>query len=645
LPPFRRIGLMKASAVPASDDCAVAKEPRVTFGVIVLNGEPFTRYCLRALYPFAHQIVVVEGAVPAAAGVASPDGHSTDGTLDTLHAFKRSEDPEGKLLIVTAEDNGHPNGFWPGEKHEQSGAFARRATGDYLWQVDIDEFYRPDDMRTVLKLLRDDPQVTAMSFKQISFWGGFDYVVDGWYLRRGADIYHRLFRWRPEYRYVTHRPPTVTDESGRDLRSVGWISGNELAKDGVHLYHYSLTFPKQVHEKCAYYQAADWAARGRARNWAENEYARLSNPFRVHNIYGLPSWLERFRGQHPEQIEALRRDIVEGRLLIELRPIHDVEQLLRSPLYRIARFGVKLLDPVHRWLLRGGRWLRTPADLLRRGVLKGGRLFTMTATEVLQRLRHLLAKYHRRLRLRLNDWFVKHLSVDIVTGSRVHKVPGLERIGSEYGGWIIPTSLIGAGSICYCVGVGEDISFDLAIISRFDCQVYAFDPTPRARQYVEQHAGDEQNLHFSEIGLWEHDGVVRFYAPRDPAHVSHSIVNLQRTDTFFEAPCKRLSTVLKENGHRRIDLLKMDIEGAEYRVVDSIIEDELDIGIICVEYDEAWNKLDEAYVRRIRKSVSRLRKYGYSMVAVDQRCDYTFVKNSLLRASNGNGDASGPGEA
>jgi hypothetical protein len=29
--------------------------PKITFGIIVLNGEPFTRYCLRALYRFAQQ--------------------------------------------------------------------------------------------------------------------------------------------------------------------------------------------------------------------------------------------------------------------------------------------------------------------------------------------------------------------------------------------------------------------------------------------------------------------------------------------------------------------------------------------------------------------------------------------------------------
>jgi hypothetical protein len=63
----------------------------------VLNGEPFTRYCLRALYPFAHEILVVEGAAPAAAKVATPGGHSTDGTLETLYRFKAEEDPKGKI--------------------------------------------------------------------------------------------------------------------------------------------------------------------------------------------------------------------------------------------------------------------------------------------------------------------------------------------------------------------------------------------------------------------------------------------------------------------------------------------------------------------------------------------------------------------
>ncbi|HML19507.1 MAG TPA: hypothetical protein PKD74_02920, partial [Candidatus Dependentiae bacterium] len=38
------------------------------------------------------------------------------------------------------------------------------------------------------------------------------------------------------------------------------------------------------------------------------------------------------------------------------------------------------------------------------------------------------------------------------------------RLGSKYGGWVIPDKYITETSLCYCVGAGEDISFDLELI-------------------------------------------------------------------------------------------------------------------------------------------------------------------------------------
>jgi len=321
--------------------------PRVTFGIIVLDGEPFVRYCLRALYPFAHQIIVVEGAAPGAVNIATPDGHSIDHTLETLVDFKAHEDHESKLTIVTAEDEGYANGFWPGEKHEQSQAYAKRATGDYLWQVDIDEFYKAEDMRTVMEMLRDHPDTTAVSFKQITFWGGFDYITDGRYLRRGAEIYHRLFRWGTDYRYITHRPPTVHDAVGRDLRQIKWLGGHQMASRDILLYHYSLVFPKHVLEKCTYYSDVDWMTQARKSNeWARNNFLELRDPFRVHNVYQFPSWLDRFHGQHPEEIVRLQQDIRDNLVDVELRQTDDIENLLRSHRYRLRRALTKWLDPV-----------------------------------------------------------------------------------------------------------------------------------------------------------------------------------------------------------------------------------------------------------------------------------------------------------
>lgn len=321
--------------------------PGITFGMIVLNGEPFLRYNLRALYPFAHQIVVVEGAAPAAAGLATVDGHSTDGTLDTLRYFETYEDPERKLTVVTAEDEGYANGFWPGEKNEQSQAYAKRATGDYLWQVDVDEFYEPDGMQTVLKMLQSDPSITSLSFRALDFWGGFDYLVNGWFLQHEGSTYHRLFRWGTGYRYVTHRPPTVHDERGQDLRGLRWIDDETMSKQSVLLHHYSLVFPKQVIEKCAYYGGAEWAQRGGAPRWAQESYLRLRHPYRVHNVYSHPSWLERYQGSHPPQIKCLRSDIDAGRVDALVRPTEDVDQLLRSPLYVVGRGCLKVVGHLY----------------------------------------------------------------------------------------------------------------------------------------------------------------------------------------------------------------------------------------------------------------------------------------------------------
>lgn len=303
--------------------------PRITFGIIVLNGEPFIRYTLRALYPHAHEIIVVEGATQGAKNVATPDGHSRDTTLGTLRQFKAEEDPDDKLIIITHD------GFWS-EKDEMSQAYAERATGDYLWQVDVDEFYMPHDIEAIITMLRDDPSITAISFKTLTFWGAPDYIVDGWYLQRGAAIYHRLFKWGEGYTYVTHRPPTVHNSHSQDMRELHWVTAD------VPMYHYSLLLPKQVIEKCDYYSHAEWAKRQGALDWANNAYLKLNRPYHVHNIEDYPSWLERYTGEHPPQLLAMWEAIADSEY--DIRQTDDIENLLNSISYKVGRFIVMLAD-------------------------------------------------------------------------------------------------------------------------------------------------------------------------------------------------------------------------------------------------------------------------------------------------------------
>jgi len=306
---------------------------RISFGMIVFNGEPFVKYNLSAVYPIAHQIIVVEGACRSSASVSGPDGHSTDSTLESLYCFKRDLDPDNKLIIVTAADEDYADGFWP-EKDEMSWAYAKRATGNYLWQLDSDEFYHEEEIARLMKILRTE-RPDMVSFPMITFWGSPDYIVDGFFLIRDKhDQIPRLFAWGPGYTYTTHRPATVLDEKGIDLRKKHWLSASYLKRMRIYMYHYSLLFPHQVFNKVRYYNNL-WSDRNDD-TWEESVYLRLQKPFRTHNVYQHIGWLERFSGDHPVAVQAMMEDIRNQKVKVVQRDCTDVENLLAKRYFAAA---------------------------------------------------------------------------------------------------------------------------------------------------------------------------------------------------------------------------------------------------------------------------------------------------------------------
>jgi hypothetical protein len=331
--------------------------PRISFGIITLNAQPFLEYNLRALYPFAYQLLVVEGATEAAKSLAAEDGHSLDGTLEMLKRFQETQDPEHKLQIIRAKQEGYVRGFWP-EKDHMSQAYARRAKGDWLWQVDGDEFYKQDDMRAIVSMLERDSNITAVSFPYIEFFGGFDYVITGkWHLYEHPS-FHRLFKWKSGYSYVSHRPPTVLNEKKEDLRTIKWVDHPQNGKSSVFLFHYSYVFPKQAQQKVGYYSHVSWteAFRGNQR-WLDESFLGLEDPFFL-GEKGKPilQWLERYRETHPEAIQELRANIDSGIVQEKLRPTTDIEKLLNSPAYWLATSLLHMIMPSF-WKIR--TWLRS----------------------------------------------------------------------------------------------------------------------------------------------------------------------------------------------------------------------------------------------------------------------------------------------
>lgn len=316
--------------------------PRITFGMIVLNGQPLLLYNLRSVYPFASQIVVIEGASPKAAHASTSDGHSIDGTLEARPAFKANEDPRNIVTIVTAEDEGHPDGFWPGDKDEQSSAYSLRATGDWLWQLDVDEFYRHDDMRRVCDYLRTHPQTTCVSFSIHQYWGGFDFLVDGGlflshnYAGEPWGAARRIFRWGPGSKYTTHRPPTVTTSAG-EVITERVLNITKKLRPHCYLFHYSMIFRHQFMQKGRYYDNHNWKHEDDVETRYRRLYATIDgrDVFSIYTHMGTHNWLLRNRFEHPYEISRLQEDLKTDPLNYELRSTSDIEAIVSSHLYNI----------------------------------------------------------------------------------------------------------------------------------------------------------------------------------------------------------------------------------------------------------------------------------------------------------------------
>jgi FkbM family methyltransferase len=180
-----------------------------------------------------------------------------------------------------------------------------------------------------------------------------------------------------------------------------------------------------------------------------------------------------------------------------------------------------------------------------------------------------------------------------------------------YGQWVIAQSPLGPDSVCYLAGTGTDISFDLGLIERFGCTVHAFDPVPAANQHVTEATQREPRLIFHPIGLWSTDKTLRFYEHTEPGYVSHSATNMHRTEQFFEAAGRSVESMMKELSNDHLDLLKLSVEGSEHEILSAVLDNDLDVRQICVEFAQPSPRPP------IDRTIEHLESRGHRLISVD----------------------------
>lgn len=195
------------------------------------------------------------------------------------------------------------------------------------------------------------------------------------------------------------------------------------------------------------------------------------------------------------------------------------------------------------------------------------------------------------------------------------------RLGTEYGGWWVETKDFNSDSKIISAGLGQDISFDLALIEKYGCQIIGLDPTPKATDYVAQKTASVPNFVFQQVAIAKSDGVLHLSPPENSKNVSFKLSGEEEGIAF---PCKSLTTILKELDWDGIDLLKMDIEGAEFEVLQDLVEKNILVNQLCVEFHR-----DLAIQQNIvlKDFLVFVQKHGFRLVYKEYD-NYTFLRTN-----------------
>jgi FkbM family methyltransferase len=191
---------------------------------------------------------------------------------------------------------------------------------------------------------------------------------------------------------------------------------------------------------------------------------------------------------------------------------------------------------------------------------------------------------------------------------------GIEKIGP---GYFVRTTM-DADSVVLDCGLGNNADFSDAIIRRFGARCHGADPTRKHQASLAAVASRHaDHLRICPVALSANSGSATFYEAVD--QISGSLfgehVNA-KSAVSYPVRCFTFDDLMDELGLARIDLLKLDIEGAEYEVLASIGDEKLaSIGQIVVEFHHYC--VPRFVQKHTRITVARLKRLGFQSYSVD----------------------------
>lgn len=190
--------------------------------------------------------------------------------------------------------------------------------------------------------------------------------------------------------------------------------------------------------------------------------------------------------------------------------------------------------------------------------------------------------------------------------------------------WNLNVEGFDSKSFVISAGAGHDISFELGLIDLTGCKMVLLDPSPTGCKTVAKIQLPTE-MTFEPTALSARKGQITMAKPSNLLEGSWRFAVDGEGDVM---PCTSIKEIMERYSVSSVDLLKIDIEGFEYQVIQDAIQKKIPIRQICVEIHQG-KKFGKT--RRNRwLLIYYLYRSGYRLIHYEG-WDHTFLHRSAFK--------------
>ena len=214
---------------------------------------------------------------------------------------------------------------------------------------------------------------------------------------------------------------------------------------------------------------------------------------------------------------------------------------------------------------------------------------------------------------------------------------GYRRLGTRYGGWWVDAGLLSNSPLLIDCGLGEDISFPLAFLQAFGGTVVGVEPNPRSLNYCQGRIPREMTV--LPKAFWSEPGKrLEFFLPRPQPELPKGADGVSGSldgsheyagERKLEVETTSLGEILSQHARAECDVLKMDIEGAEYDVLDQLCSsgEIRKAGQVLIEFH---HKVTQHTLEDTQRAVAQIERNGFRLAHTEGR-NYIFRRRDFGR--------------